>query len=129
MSADYAFTPQGDDSGYILSDDRPEHTVRAVAKVRPIKPLSIVLDYELRALRSISGTHLYYDPTEVAYKYYDTTYPYSNISNLNLGVSYQINDMISIFCQGNNLLNRRYENYYGIYAQELNILGGIGVNF
>ena len=129
LSADYAFTPQGDDSGYILSDDRPEHTVRAVAKVRPIKPLSIVLDYELCALRSISGTHLYYDPTEVAYKYYDTTYPYSNISNLNLGVSYQINDMISVFCQGNNLLNRRYENYYGIYAQELNILGGIGVNF
>ena len=129
LSADYAFTPQGDDSGYILSDDRPEHSVRASAKIRPIKPLSIVLDYELRALRSISGTHLYYDPTEVAYKYYDTAYPYSNVSNLNLGVSYQINDMISVFCQGNNLLNRRYENYYGIYAQEFNILGGIGVNF
>lgn len=129
LSADYAFTPQGDDSGYILSDDRPEHSVRASAKIRPIKPLSIVLDYELRALRSSLGTRTYYDPTEVAYKYYDTTYPYSNISNLNLGVSYQINDMISIFCQGNNLLNRRYENYYGIYAQKLNILGGIGVNF
>ena len=129
LSADYAFTPQGDDSGYILSDDRPEHTVRAVAKVRPIKPLSIVLDYELRALRSVHETIRNVDPVDFTFRYIETIRPYSNISNLNLGVSYQINDMISVFCQGNNLLNRRYENYYGIYAQEINILGGIGVNF
>ena len=66
---------------------------------------------------------------ELTESYAEAMRPYSNVSNLNLGVSYQINDMISVFCQGNNLLNRRYENYYGIYAQELNILGGIGVNF
>ena len=128
LSADYAFTPQGDDSGYILSDDRPEHSVRASAKIRPIKPLSIVLDYELRALRSAIGTYVYTD-TDWLYNYTDRKYNFSNVSNLNLGVSYQINDMISLFCQGNNLLNRRYENYYGIYAQEFNILGGIGINF
>ena len=113
----------------ISSDDRPEHTVRAVAEVRPIKPLSIVLDYELRALRSVHETLGVFDPVDLSFRYIETIRPYSNISNLNLGVSYQINDMISVFCQGNNLLNRRYENYYGIYAQELNILGGIGVNF
>ena len=128
LSADYAFTPQGDDSGYILSADRPEHSVRASAKICPIKPLSIVLDYELRALRSALGTYVYID-TDWSYNYTDRKYKLSNVSNLNLGVSYQINDMISLFCQGNNLLCRRYENYYGIYAQEFNILGGIGVNF
>ena len=53
----------------------------------------------------------------------------SNISNLNASASYRINDMLSVFCQANNLLGRNYQVYNSITAQEFNILGGISVKF
>ena len=132
IKAKYAFTPQGLKSGYVLSYDRPEHSLDASVKVTPIKRLDIVLSYQLHALREYRRDYLgetLDENNNLKYVPNSESIRLSNLSNLNLGATYRINDMIHVYCQANNLLNRRYENYYGLFAQKFNIMGGIGVNF
>lgn len=124
FSAKYAFTPQDEDSGYVVDDNRAEHNFDAIVNVRPISKLNIGIGYRLRALRTVSSVNA----TEVGGKDYSSKL-LSNISNINLSASYQINDLVSVFCQANNLLNREYEFYDGIPAQKFNILGGVGLTF
>ena len=124
FSAKYAFTPQSEDSGYAADDNRAEHNLDATVNVRPISKLNIGIGYRLRALRTVSSVNNAADGS----KDYSSKL-LSNISNINLSASYQINDLISVFCQANNLLNREYELYDGIPAQKFNILGGVGLTF
>ena len=124
FSAKYAFTPQDEDSGYVVDDNRAEHNFDATVNVRPISKLNIGIGYRLRALRTVSSVN----GTEDGGAVYSSKL-LSNISNLNLSASYQINDLVSVFCHANNLLNREYEFYDGIPAQKFNILGGVGLTF
>lgn len=124
FSAKYAFTPQDEDSGYVVDDNRAEHNFDATVNVRPISKLNIGIGYRLRALRTVSSVN----DTEGGEKDYSSKL-LSNISNINLSASYQINDLVSVFCHANNLLNREYEFYDGIPAQKFNILGGVGLTF
>lgn len=124
FAAKYAFTPQDEDSGYVVDDNRAEHNFDATVNVRPISKLSIGIGYRLRALRTVSSVNA----TEDGGKDYSSKL-LSNISNINLSASYQINDLVSVFCNANNLLNREYEFYDGIPAQKFNILGGVGLTF
>ena len=120
----YAFTPQGVDYGYILSNDCAEHNVDAAINVTPIKKLNIGLSYQLRALRTQRYGHRLPDGTD-----FDKCSHLENISNLNASVSYGIFDWLTVFCQANNLLGREYTTYYGFPAQKFNILAGVGLNF
>ncbi|MGM9842072.1 MAG: hypothetical protein ACI31D_07720 [Candidatus Limisoma sp.] len=124
FSAKYAFTPQDEDSGYVVDDNRAEHNFDAIVNVRPISKLNIGIGYRLRALRTVSSVNA----TEEGGAVYSSKL-LSNISNINLSASYQINDLVSVFCHANNLLNREYEFYDGIPAQKFNILGGVGLTF
>lgn len=49
--------------------------------------------------------------------------------DLNLGVSYNINDTFSVWLSGTNLLNSNYQRYYNYPVQGFEIMGGIGIRF
>ncbi len=49
--------------------------------------------------------------------------------DLNAGVTYAINDKISAFVKGTNLLNTPYQRFYNYPVQGLQVMGGIGFKF
>lgn len=52
-----------------------------------------------------------------------------NINELNLKASYNLLDWITIYARVNNVLNQKYERYYGYTLQGVNALGGISLTF
>ncbi|MDR0428368.1 MAG: hypothetical protein LBH12_07160 [Dysgonamonadaceae bacterium] len=52
-----------------------------------------------------------------------------NIHSLNLKANYSVNDSFSVFAQANNLLNQKYDLWYGYPVQKINIIGGISIKF
>ena len=52
-----------------------------------------------------------------------------NIHDLKLKANYTLNDSFSVFAKANNLLNQKYDLWYGYPAQGINIMGGISVKF
>lgn len=130
LTARYLFTPQGDDSGYVSGDDRAEHSLYAKLRVSPIKPLDVYVDYTLRSgRRSLNRLDVV---TNFYGRWYTTQLSairLENISNIGIGADYRINELLNAFVQVNNLLNRRYQDYYELYAQRFNFLVGIGVVF
>jgi hypothetical protein len=51
------------------------------------------------------------------------------VSNLYLGADYALLPAVILYARVDNLLNRKYETYYGIYAPRFNFLGGIRFRF
>ena len=52
-----------------------------------------------------------------------------DIYDLNLGVTYSLNKMISFNLQWNNMLSQHYDIYYGMPAQRMHFLLGAAVKF
>lgn len=50
-------------------------------------------------------------------------------TDLNLGVEYRIHKKVSLFLNGNNLLNKQYQNYLNYPVLGFNVFGGITLNF
>ena len=88
-------------------------------KVTPIKPLAIELGWEFRGKRS----------TVLASDNGFSLLKLNDANNLHLGARYRITDVITIWAQGNNLLNRKWDYLYGMGAQKLCIMGGFGLVF
>ncbi len=125
IKAGYMFTPQGDESGYIAGDDRAEHAVNALLTVRPIKALDIWAAYHFRSGRNVTMVS-YLDGENI---HSNADQSLGVVSDFGLGASYHINDLIHVYAQGNNLLNRRWQNYFGMRNQGINFLVGVGVEF
>lgn len=53
----------------------------------------------------------------------------ADIHNLQAAISYRPINALSIFVNGNNLLNRKYDYYYGLPAPQIQVMAGIGVKF
>ena len=49
--------------------------------------------------------------------------------DINVGASYTYLDWLTFFAKGNNLLNSRYENFYGYQVQGLNAMVGAAISF
>lgn len=49
-------------------------------------------------------------------------------TDISLGIEYRINKKISLFINGNNLLNTRYQNYLNYPVLGLNAVGGISIS-
>lgn len=126
LSAGYVYTPQDVDSGYILDDDRAEHSISASLKVTPFRQLDIYANYLFRSGRNVLAVTRYEDATLFP------TYAAESlgiVSDLGIGANYRINDLIHVYAQGNNLLNRSWQNYYGMKVQKANFIVGVGVTF
>ncbi|MBS3913803.1 MAG: TonB-dependent receptor [Bacteroidetes bacterium] len=50
-------------------------------------------------------------------------------ADLNVRVDYVLKDMVRLWVQGSNLLNQRYQLWYGYGSYRLNVIGGISASF
>jgi len=51
------------------------------------------------------------------------------VNELSFMGNYQIFDWLSVFAKANNILNQKYERYYGYTLQGFNAMGGVGLKF
>lgn len=126
LKFDFKYSPQDGEKGYMFSQDRPEYVLNANLNISPVSKLKINLNYEYRGNRNY-WTSYSYSSDPVITEYEPTGL--KNISLLSLGASYQINHIFSIFAQFNNILNKKWDIYYGLGAQKFNAQGGISVLF
>lgn len=59
----------------------------------------------------------------------ETIHTISPFYDLQFGVEYEINDNFSVFLQGTNLLNDKYELFYNYPVQGIQVFGGMKVRF
>lgn len=53
----------------------------------------------------------------------------NNINELNISLRYEPLKWLSFYAKADNLMNQKYEKYYGYTSQGINLLGGIGLKF
>jgi hypothetical protein len=116
----YADTWKNAASGLTEDDDikaygLPSFVANAGINVRPVKPLTIGLDYCM-----MSGMYAYVNTEDVKMK---------TINDLRLRASWNFNDQFSIYAQFNNLLFQKHEMYYGYPLQPFTAMAGFSVNF
>ena len=95
---------------------KPEMEVNAGVTIRPIRPLSIALNYYLATGRytQIGGA----DELKM-----------NNINELNLTANYNLNDTFGFYVKAGNILNQKYELIYGYPMQGINAMVGVNINF
>lgn len=98
--------------GQVISYDRPRWEGNARVIIHPIEKLDIELGYNTRMNRDFGAYGKLND-----------------IHNLNASATYRLLDWISIFAQGNNLLNRQHDYYYGLPAPRIQGMLGVGLKF
>ncbi|MDR2039335.1 MAG: TonB-dependent receptor [Bacteroidales bacterium] len=94
---------------------RPTFTVDAGLNIRPVKPLTLSVDYSMA-----SGMYAYLDKENVKM---------STINDLRFRASWKFNDMFSVYAQFNNLLFGKHEMYYGYPMQPFSAMVGFSVTF
>ncbi|MEG1643551.1 MAG: hypothetical protein RR293_05335 [Bacteroidales bacterium] len=110
---------RGDDE--IILSALPKNEWNIALDVFPIKNLSINADF--------------YIGTNRGYRYDNINgvgngkEKMSDMYDLSIGINYSLNKLINFHVQGNNLISHHYDVYYGMPAQRINFLMGIGVNF
>ena len=108
-------------SGYGLNDKselkpygKPAFTGNVGINVRPVKPLTLNLDYGM-----IYGLYAYVQ-SEVNMK---------DIHDLRFRASWKFNDMFSLYAQCNNLLFQKQSYFYGYPMQPFTAMAGFNINF
>lgn len=81
------------------------------ADIRPISPLLFKLGYQHIARQKTEGTTV------------------DAVSNLYAGLEYKLFKGISIYARANNLLNQKYQYYWGCPAEGINFVGGVSFCF
>lgn len=114
------YSPQKEDDGYIMGDDRAELVLDVKLVMRPIKNLTVGIGYQYRSDRSVifkgnSGQWLEQDLQDVNY--------------LMLGANYRLNEIVGFFMEFDNILNKRWDTHYGMGAQPIGFLGGVSLLF
>lgn len=109
-------TPEGFRSGTYKAYGKPEMEITAGITVRPIKNLSVALDYYLATGRYGLEEGLF----DVKMK---------NINELNLTGTYTFNDTFGVYAKLNNILCQKYEVLYGYPLQSFGAMIGVNINF
>jgi hypothetical protein len=104
-----------DENSDIKPYGKPALTINAGVNVRPVKPLTLSLNYHL-----LSGMYAYVHAENVKM---------NTISDLGLRASWKFNDTFGVYAQFNNLLFRKQELYYGYPLQPFTAMAGFNVNF
>ena len=90
--------------------------VTAGLTVRPVKNVSVLLDYYLATGRytQLGGAG---------------EYKMNNINELNLTGTYTFNDTFGVYAKLNNILCQKYEVYYGYPLQSFSAMISVNINF
>jgi hypothetical protein len=94
---------------------KPTLVLNAGVNVRPLKPLSLSLDYSM-----LSGMHAFIQSENVKM---------SNVNDLRLRGSWKFSNSFGIYAQLNNLLFQKHELFYGYPLQPFNAMAGFNFNF
>lgn len=140
FNADVVYAPQDnsisldkDYSGYTLGLDRASTVVNAGIKLYPIKPLEVDLGLEYRSGRHAvlqqmldTGSGTASSPSES--DDFDLV-KMNDVLNFHAGARYRFDKMLSLWLQGSNLFNKKWDVTYGQGAQKLSVMGGIALVF
>ena len=115
-------------NGYKMGVDRPSTVANIDLKVTPWRPLSVNVGLEYRG-----GRMALFGPYE-NYNYGDQFDGYTfrdmkDVINLHAGANYRLNSSINLWLEAHNLLNRRYDLLYGMGAQRIGVMAGVGLTF
>lgn len=105
--------------GYYLWRDRARNVIDASVKVNPIDKLNVDLGFTLRTDRR-TFTHMVGGPSMI---------PLGNVCNLSLGATYRLTPWVSVFVEGENLLNHRYSTVDYYESQGITGLAGASFKF
>lgn len=116
FSIRYEAASQDLNKGYYLWRDRAKNVLSLSLQVTPIKPLDIVVGYELRKDRycNISTNEL----CEMG-----------DAENVSIGANYQLKERLGLFGQIENLFNNEYLMPGNIPVQGINALVGVNYKF
>ena len=74
------------------------------------------------------SANMYYEGTRYA-KIGNLAIPMHDKVDLNLGANYSYNKWLTVFGKINNLINNKYQNYYGYDVQGTNMMVGAAFSF
>lgn len=125
----YETAPHDYDNAYYEWRDRAKHVVNADLSIRPIKPLLVTLNWELRAGRRTYDFSYLNDATSSLNLYGCDARSFGTVSTLNLGAGYECSDRLTVFGRCENLLNRRYVHLGDRRSQGITALVGASLKF
>lgn len=126
----YEGAPQEYDKGNALWLDRAKNVLDATLTVTPIKALDLSLGYELRGGRAtyeVSPSGI--GQAQFADNLYVQRVKLGDVSTLRFGASYKITEAFTVGAQLDNLLNEKWDTFYGTPAKGISGLVGIGYKF
>lgn len=139
LNLDVVYAPQDNNispdktyDGYTLGLDRASTVAHASVKLYPVKPLEFDLGLEYRG-----GRHAVLE-TVTDYSLVDGVPNYAlayslakmdDVINLHVGARYRFDKMLTLWLQGANLLNKKWDVTLGQGAQRLSVMGGIALVF
>lgn len=116
--------PQKYDRGYYLWRDRAKIVVSGGVTVHPIERLDIKVDYNYRGSRRIYSA----TPGEMSAGT-PKTEELGSVSELSLGATYKINEKVTVYARGENILGHRYDIYPGLPSAGVHGLAGVSLKF
>lgn len=126
----YETAPHDYDNAYYEWRDRAKHVVNADLSVRPIKPLLVTLNWELRAgRRTYDFAYFNESGSSDLNLYVCDARSLGTISTLNLGAGYECSDRLTVFGRCENLLNRHYLHLGDRRSQGITALVGASLKF
>lgn len=122
------------ESAYYLWRDRAKFQARINIETRPIKPLTVGLDFTCRTDRKAYVlTPQGYKATDgglyLSWFDYDRTLDLGDICNLSLNATWRFTPAFSVFANIDNMLCRRYDIIYGVPSARLSGLVGLTFKF
>ncbi|MDL2304008.1 TonB-dependent receptor [Bacteroides sp. OttesenSCG-928-D19] len=119
-----------DENSDLEAYGKPSFVANFGINIRPVKPLTIGLDYcMMSGMYAYLNSEIYTEKTGEAGGLTGTNVKMDAIHDLRLRTSWQFNDMFSIYAQFNNLLFRQQELYYGYPLQPFSAMAGFNVSF
>ena len=126
LEAHVEAAPSEYEKGWYLWRDRAKYVAGVDLTVHPIKPLDVTVGWELRARRAIIDSHFPLLPEPRAT---NICRDLGNISDINLGGTYRLNQQLSLFAEFNNILSRKVTMIGGIPYEGFNGLVGAAYKF
>ena len=111
------FAPQDGDDGYFLGHDRAQFTGDIIAAVTPADRLTVDASCQLRCRRRV------YSPDD------GTCADLGDVTRLNLGAKYRLSETLTLFAQGYNLFNSKWDTAYGMSDWPIGLLAGFSLLF
>ncbi|MBO7317659.1 MAG: hypothetical protein J6U43_02940 [Bacteroidales bacterium] len=111
LSADATYR-QWNHNGQTITYNRPRWEANISAIAHPTKQIDVEVGYNMQLERD-----------------FGVYGKLADIHNLHLNATYRVFDWLSVSLQGNNLLNRRHDYYYGLPAPGVQVMGGVAVKF